>query len=231
MKIHLDKRSKTLSILTAVLFCFFILLSVAIIIYPINVIDLTISHSLQSATWASIFKYADQFFSGITLRIFCTAIIIYALVRKKYAIAGLFAVSSVIEVVSLVIKSIVQRPRPSAGLVLWPGYSTGFSYISGHTFNYSFFFWISAFLVYYSLPGKQWQNVRRIAVPILGILPLVIGADRIYTGNHWFTDVLGGYLLAGSFVLITIVVMPKTFSPKKPNPNKLNPADKERLSR
>lgn len=230
MEIHWDKRSKTLSIFAAVLFCLFILLTVAVVIHPINVVDLTISRSLQSAAWASIFQYTDQFFSGITLRIFCAIIIIYALVRKKYAIASLYAISAVIEVVSLAVKSIVQRPRPSAGLVLWPGNATGFSYVSSHTIEYSFFFWISAFLVYYSLPGKQWQNIRRIAVPMLGILPLLIGADRIYTGNHWFTDVLGSYLLAGSIVLVTVMLMPKTFSPKKIDSNKLNPTDRERLS-
>jgi undecaprenyl-diphosphatase len=231
MDIHWTKRSKILSIFASVLFCLFILLTVAITVFPVNGIDLTISLSLQSASWARIFEYSDRFFNEITIRVFCLAIIAYALIRKKHAIAGLFAISAVIEVASLVVKSIFHRPRPSAELVLWPGHSTGFSYISSHTFEYSFFFWVSAFLVYYSLPDRRWQSLRRIAVTILVFLPLVIGANRIYTGNHWFTDVLGGYLLAGCMVLITVVLMPKTFSPKKPNPDKLNPADKERLSR
>jgi undecaprenyl-diphosphatase len=225
MGTHWDKRSKTLLIFAAVLFCLFILLTIMVNLYPVNLIDIAISRALQSASWASVFEYTDRFFNEITIRVFCVIIIAYALIRKKYAIAGLFAVSAAIEVVSLGIKSIFHRPRPSAELVLWHGNSTGFSYISGHTFEYSFFFWISAFLVYYSLPGEQHRAVRRISVAILGILSLIIGMDRIYTGNHWFTDVLGSYLLAGSMVLFTVMLMPKTFGPRNPNP-----ADREHSS-
>lgn len=225
MEIHWGKRSKTLSIFAAILFSLFLILTVAVILHPVNGIDLAISRWLQSANWASIFEYTDWFFNGITLRVFCIIIIVYALIRKRYSIAALFAISAIIEVVSLAIKAIIQRPRPSAGLVLWQGYSEGYAYISSHTLEYSFFFWISAFLVHYSLPGKQWQILRKISVAILALLPLVIGADRIYTGNHWFTDVLGSYLLAGSIVLVIVMLMPKTFSPRN-----LNPADREHSS-
>jgi membrane-associated phospholipid phosphatase len=225
MRTHWDKRSKTLLIFAAILFCLFILLTIAVNLYPINRIDIAISRTLQSTSWAFVFEYTDRFFNEITIRVFCVIIIAYALNCKKYAIAGLFAVSAVIEVVSIGIKSIFHRPRPSAGLVLWHGSSTGFSYISSHTFEYSFFFWISAFLVYYSLPGEQHKAVRRISVALLVILSLIIGANRIYTGNHWFTDVLGSYLFAGCIVLVTVMLMPKTFSPRS-----LNPADREHSS-
>jgi undecaprenyl-diphosphatase len=45
---------------------------------------------------------------------------------------------------------------------------------------------------------------RSLLLVLFGGLIVLIGASRIYTGEHWASDVLGAYLL-GSLTLVAIV--------------------------
>ena len=57
-------------------------------------------------------------------------------------------------------------------------------------------------LIYDTIP-TAWRYVATVAVTIL---VLAIGFSRLYLGVHYPSDVLGGYVLGGIFVLLGIKV-------------------------
>ncbi len=74
-------------------------------------------------------------------------------------------------------------------------------YISGHA--------LVAAIIYGTLAGLLWKDatprsVRRFVATLLGMLALLVGAARIYMGIHFPSDVLGAWLLAGIWLLLSI---------------------------
>lgn len=110
-----------------------------------------------------------------------------------------------IGVVGLAIKMLVDRPRPSPELitVLNPALDGGkYSFPAGHV---EADMAIIGFLLFLSitLPHKYaWTRVVEIIG--FGMVLALIGISRVYTGEHWLTDALGGYLLGSLWLILTI---------------------------
>jgi membrane-associated phospholipid phosphatase len=118
-----------------------------------------------------------------------------------------------------VVKEVVHRPRPSEALVHMNNHLTDPSFPSGHALNsmllYGFLFYLA--MVYL-------RNIwLRLAVQA-ACLWLIIGngLQRVYSGEHWTSDVLGGYLLGAIGVALLIaahrlVILPREGVPyRKP---------------
>ena len=95
--------------------------------------------------------------------------------------------------------ALVHRPRPTPDLVRVTAEISYGSFPSGHVLNLTAFYGFLAVLAWTTLaPG--WP--RRLALLVcLGLIAL-IGLVRIYSGEHWPTDVLGGYLLGAVCLLL-----------------------------
>ena len=127
-------------------------------------------------------------------------LIIYFLGLRWESVAALVA-AILPAVFSVFIKDLIQRPRPTIDLVDVFRILSSYSFPSGHVMFYVGFFGFLWFLAYTMLK-KSW---RRTALLIMyGGLILLVGASRIYLGQHWASDVLGAYLL-GSLVLVAII--------------------------
>ncbi|MGW1914880.1 phosphatase PAP2 family protein [Streptomyces sp. NPDC002076] len=109
--------------------------------------------------------------------------------RPLVAAAGGAAVVSV--VASQVLKHLIARPRPDAGLALVHagGYSmpsTDAALVAGLT---------AAAVLAVRWPGRAW----RLTVSAGAVAAnLVTGWALVYLGVHWTTDVLAGWLLGGT---------------------------------
>ena len=72
---------------------------------------------------------------------------------------------------------------------------------------------------YYTNIIKKGKNIKNkylkwILIIVLLLLPLLIGISRIYLGVHYFSDVVGGMLLAIPCVLMLINLVEKNFKEK-----------------
>lgn len=136
------------------------------------------------------------------------------LIRKLPAItwflAGIFLIVTVMSSAGLnvLVDDVVGRPRPDphtypihlyTPLVPFP------TYPSGHTEHDIAYY---GFLLYLSFtrPVREWRY-RWILIPfqLYAVYDiLAIGYSRILEGDHWLTDVLGGYLEGAIYLLFFI---------------------------
>lgn len=96
--------------------------------------------------------------------------------------------------INLMVKDLIQRPRPASNLVNVFEKLTDLSFPSGHVMFYIGFYGFIGFLAFSLLkPSLK----RSFLLTFFGGLVVLIGASRIYLGQHWASDVLGAYFLGG----------------------------------
>jgi undecaprenyl-diphosphatase len=190
------RRKKALTYVLAFICIGFILLTAFISYFPESVIDREFSEDVQ--------EYQQPLFDGLMKLVSYPGYMPYApimvigsagiLYIKKFRREGLFLLLTMLSgLVSTIVKYLVDRPRPSADLVKIALQTHQQSFPSGHVMFYVIFFGFMALLMY-SL--KSINKTLRITAGILCMVMIFsIPVSRIYLGAHWFTDVLGGFLL------------------------------------
>lgn len=95
--------------------------------------------------------------------------------------------------ITALVKGVVDRPRPSPDLVSVAVPLSDPSFPSGHVVQYATLFGFVFFLVYV----LQRRSTRRTVILGLLAVPIaLVGPSRLYLGQHWLSDVLGGYAMA-----------------------------------
>jgi undecaprenyl-diphosphatase len=154
----------------------------------------------------------------------CAVLFLVGLGLRWEAIAALFALLS--SPAGMLVKLIVMRPRPAQSLVHVIGelHSTGFP--SGHVLVMTTFGGYLTFLGF-TLPRRS--PGRSIVLTGELLLIALMGLSRIYEGAHWFSDVMGAYLLGGLWLALTIRLYrwgkPKFFVHQPVAPARHSPAD------
>jgi membrane-associated phospholipid phosphatase len=171
---------------------------------PYFPIDLTVTRALQSIrgpafdllmhgiSWIGFTPQVDVFIGVVLLAMYFTGL-------RWEAVSAAFAVCGIL--LGLLIKLIVFRPRPSADLVHVFRELPSAAFPSGHVLMSTVFIGFLAFLAY-TILKSSWA--RGLLVTAFGILILLMGMSRIYLGQHWFSDVMGAYLLGGLWLALTI---------------------------
>lgn len=165
-------------------------------------IDVQITRTLQSLS-SPIFSAFMELISwpGFSPQCYLiSALIVIALYLFGFhweAVAGLFA-TLLPPIANVLVKETIQRPRPTVDLVQVLHILDSYSFPSGHVMFYVGFFGFLWFLAYTLLKRSP---LRTSLLIVLGIFIALVGASRIYLGQHWATDVLGAYLL-GSLALV-----------------------------
>lgn len=108
-----------------------------------------------------------------------------------------------VTLINQAIKHIIRRPRPN---VLRLVEEDGYSFPSGHSMVSMAFYGIIIYLVYKNVTNKY---LKWTLIILLSLLILSIGFSRIYVGVHYFTDVVGGFLLGLAYLIIYINIYNK----------------------
>jgi undecaprenyl-diphosphatase len=166
-----------------------------------DLLDVAVTHWLQRwrEPWLTPFMYAVSWPGyGVQGALLSLAVALpFALVGLRRE--ALWTVGTlIVGAVNALVKLPIARPRPSSDLVEVFFPMSDYSFPSGHTAQYTALFGFAFFLVYVLARRSAW----RTALLALLALPIVlIGISRMYLGQHWLSDVLGGYAL-GTFFLV-----------------------------
>ena len=98
--------------------------------------------------------------------------------------------------INFVLKQIIQRPRPVGHRLID---EKGYSLPSGHSMVSMAFYGFLIYLIYKNIKNKY---VKYISIALLSILIVSIGISRIYLGVHYTSDVISGFLVAISYLII-----------------------------
>ena len=93
------------------------------------------------------------------------------------------------------------RYRPTSNLVHVVQQIQQPSFPSGHTLHYTVFY---GFLIFVIATNFKSSWPRNVALVIFALLIALVGPSRVYLGEHWPTDVIGGYLI-GALCLAPLI--------------------------
>jgi membrane-associated phospholipid phosphatase len=163
--------------------------------------DVPIARFVQQLNWGPI-VYPMQLINASAgiWQVLLGATAIVALFIYERRAGWLMLIGSISSLLDNIIKLLVSRQRPPADLVHILSPTTGFSYPSGHAV---FFTWMS-FMLAVSIAPKIRPSFRPILWALAAVVIVLTCISRVWAGDHWPSDVLGGVLLGvgwSAFVL------------------------------
>ena len=160
-----------------------------------------ISKFLISDFVTPIAKFITNFGGAIFL-IILTIVLFFVIKNRKIGLS-IFSNLVIITVLNQLLKRILQRPRPTEFRIIE---ETGYSFPSGHSMISMAFYGYLIYLIYKYVKNKY---IKWISIVLLGILICSIGISRIYLGVHYTSDVLGGFLISVSYLVVYISAVNK----------------------
>ncbi len=173
-----------------------------------------VSRFLISDFATPIAKFITHF-GGATCLLLLTAIIVIVIRSKRIGIAIILNLL-IATILNLVLKNILQRPRPNEFRMID---ETGYSFPSGHSMISMAFY---GFLIYLIYKYVKNYNVKVALIILLSFLITLIGISRIYLGVHYTSDVLAGFLVAISYLILYSNIVKNFILERKVNDEKEN---------
>lgn len=160
-----------------------------------------IGHTIMSNFISSKFTPYVNFITWFGSPICFIIITFVLLILRKFDKISLNITSNLIVVTILnqLLKLILHRPRPIGSIVVEHGYS----FPSGHSMVSLAFYGYFIYLIYKFVKNK---TLKVVLISMLSLLIIMIGLSRIYLGVHYTSDVLSGFLLSLSYLIIFVKI-------------------------
>ena len=160
---------------------------------------MNIAYSLRNSKLNFIFKFIT--FLGDSKFIILVSILLggYFFFYKKNKFNGILVILNTVNtaILNQGIKYIVRRPRP-INLIID---EDGFSFPSGHSMMSMCFY---ALIIYFIWKSNLKKDLKIILTALIILLIYIIGFTRIYFGAHYPSDILAGYMVTLTYMLIFI---------------------------
>ena len=140
---------------------------------------------------------------GSAITLITTTVILLIFVKDKKIGLTVSLNLIIVSILNVIFKNIVQRPRPTEYRLID---ETGYSFPSGHSMISMAFYGFLIYLIYKYIENKK---LKILLISILSILILLIGTSRIYLGVHYTSDVIAGFTISISYLIIYISIINK----------------------
>lgn len=139
---------------------------------------------------------------GAVFLISLSTILLIVLKNKKVGLC-IWLNLGISTILNQVLKNIFQRPRPTEYRII---NEAGYSFPSGHSMVSMAFYGFLIYLIYKNVKNKY---LKWGLTTLLSILIILIGLSRIYLGVHYTSDVIAGFLVSVSYLIIFIHFLPR----------------------
>jgi membrane protein DedA with SNARE-associated domain/membrane-associated phospholipid phosphatase len=160
---------------------------------PLTRFDLTLTTLFRAHATPlgdRIFSIVSALGSPVAMGIIGAGGGLFLLVRRKWVIlTAWLAAFGGAGLLTVVLKNLIQRPRPANAADFLNG--TSFSFPSGHALGSLVGYGMLAYVI-----GAGWIEGRRGRLRLViatAVLVIAIGLSRLYLGVHYFSDVVAGY--------------------------------------
>ena len=159
---------------------------------PLLPFDVPVAAFVQSFPWGPVtyvFQVINSTAGYVQVAVGAGAVLLLFFWERR---AGyLMAIGAVSSLLDNIIKSVMARQRPTADLVHILTPAPGYSYPSGHAV---FFTWLS-FMVAFSIAPRVRPAYRWLLWTAAALVIVLACLARVWAGDHWPSDVAGGFLL------------------------------------
>jgi len=151
-------------------------------------------NSFHSPLLTVFFKIITHFAGGYILIGICILVLLFIKKRRYFYLMSINLMNTILFNQGL--KLIFARERPLDIALIE---ETGYSFPSGHSMASMSFYGLLIYIIYRSDLPKKWKI---IGISLLTLLILLIGISRIYLGVHFVSDVIAGFCLSVSYLII-----------------------------
>lgn len=158
-----------------------------------------ISNFLLSDSVTKIAKIVTNLGNAIFL--ISLTLVLFSLIKNKMIGISIMFNLAIISGLNILLKDILQRSRPTEYRLID---ETGYSFPSGHSMISMAFYGFLIYLIYKNIKNKylKWSLIY-----LLSIIIFTIGISRIYLGVHYTSDVLAGFLISISYLIVYINII------------------------
>ncbi len=165
-------------------------------------VDLTVARWVQGVdfpAWTGLLRLAAYLTDKPAGPAILGALVFALWLRRLAAEVIVLTIAQTLYFPQLLVKHLVQRPRPTEDLISITEIGDGFAFPSGHmTLGVTVYGMVAMIALIRLKPG--WR--RNAVFGASGAILIFSAISRPALGAHWPSDVLGGVLLGGTWVFV-----------------------------
>ncbi len=170
---------------------------------PITKIDVAFDnflYSIRTPAMAQVFYSITWFANQMTIIVLATLSLLYLYFKKEGAYLYSLALTLAgTETSVYLIKIFINRQRPLADIAYY--IESSLSFPSGHASIAIAFY---GFITYYVIRHILQKGNKLFIISTGATLITLIGFSRLYLGVHFLSDVLGGFLIGGLWLVVGV---------------------------